>query len=369
MSTSDLFGGWGGSPNPLECPAGHRVIQVYGRSGQSTDQLCVKCSNGATFCAGGQGGSPWYGPQCDYLKNFSVQSGQGVDAVYQPQCQDNNPGARQGGSGGSLHTFSCPTDMVLTGILTRSGAAVDQVQFKCANMCNQPGYLDWKLCQDYCGQNPSACGNVLKDWCIKTGSVLDMCKPYTCTTGDGSNLSKPECKAWCVANPGKCDDGAKAYCTANQSNTDFCGCFNYDKSNPNDDPTIAQTLQLPQCYVGSCAGGATSYKTTNYANPPACPALTICAANLGQAAGGGANMKNITVTQNCGNKSSTSSIDASSTSTSNISKTSTPGLGTTDGGMVVGGKSVSSTTLYAVGAAGIILVSCVIVLSILALAM
>ena len=284
MSLSPTYGGDGGSPYAMECDIGQHVTQVYGRSGDRTDQVCVKCSNGVTKCAGGGGGSPWYGPECRYVTNFRVQSGSSVDGIYETRCEDNTPGGLHGGGGGSLYNFSCPASTVLTGLLGRGGSEVDQVQFKCQNTC--PQNLDWPMCQTYCSQNPDACGDSIKNWCISSGSVLDMCKPYTCTTADGSNLNKAECKSYCVSNPGKCDTGAQAYCKVNPSNTDFCGCYNYDKSNPKNDETVAQMLTLPQCYIGTCAGGATAYKTTNYASSPCNVQLTICEANLGQTAGG-----------------------------------------------------------------------------------
>jgi hypothetical protein len=275
-STSPAWGGGGGSPYTYNCPSGSFIKRFYGGSGNLLDQVCIECSNGQTFCAGGNTGASWTSATCPTgMNNFAVSAGQKVDAIFVPNCGDDLPVDRKGGGGGTFNSWQCPTPMVATGIQGRSGQYVDNVGFRCTNLC---------------------------------------------TDESGSFLSSPKCQDWCRTSDGQCDRAAEAYCKANPTDTKFCGCYNYSKT-PKDPALQNKGIPIsdyPYCFATECATNSSAYKPYNFIHPGTCPSqtITVCSADMNQTAGTAATMKGIKVVQNCSADSKTTSDSKNTTDSS-----------------------------------------------------
>lgn len=222
-------------------------------------------------------------------------------------------------------------------------------------------WLPYNIAQD-CNQYGiplSQCTASNRSDCSKYNNKLRaQCYASSCPTNDGSELGRSECKDYCRNNPGKCDVAVSNYCTKNPGDTDFCGCYNYDKSNPNNNAVVTQMLTMPQCYLQQCAGGVNAYKTAAYVNTTVCPSLTICSADLSQTSGGSSSMKGVTVTQNCGDSGSKGASSSTTTSnqTSNQPSTATQNTALT---------SLTNNTTALYGGIGAIICCCLLMMLVL----
>jgi hypothetical protein len=135
-TTSQSFGGGGGSDYAMDCPSGKIVKNISGRGGWWVDQLNGKCDDGTTLTpAGGQGGGPVNTTDCPTgYTGIDVVYGQYVGKVT-PKCAGtpiSTPiGGGLGSGSGQSGSFDCPSGQVVTGIRGKAGGFVDSVKVTC----------------------------------------------------------------------------------------------------------------------------------------------------------------------------------------------------------------------------------------------
>ncbi len=151
------YGGTGGASGELNCPEGHYISSIYGRSCASVDRLGIRCRiwddvNGSGVILGefgGDGGKEFdelgysygYRPtRITILSHFEVYA---IQVTYSNIPVDNFTSKstvyreewspKHGGDGGYMNQFICPNQGVITGIKYRSAAHLDSIQFKCTS--------------------------------------------------------------------------------------------------------------------------------------------------------------------------------------------------------------------------------------------
>ena len=168
---SPSWGGGGGSPFTIACPAGRWMTGFYGRAGSRIDNIGIICSEprfvaqltpgGYTYAvdfhspvavgaAGGGGGSAFRydcpsgsavmrvqgrsGSRLDQLRvecyGWTVSNTPGVGAVTRTATTGGS--GYQGGGGGGIFDYLCPSNGAVNRIVGRAGSEVDQFSVGCA---------------------------------------------------------------------------------------------------------------------------------------------------------------------------------------------------------------------------------------------
>ncbi|MEZ4407595.1 MAG: hypothetical protein R3A52_14120 [Polyangiales bacterium] len=115
---SPSYGGGGGSPYTIACPAGRWVTGIYGRGGSRVDNIGIICSEPVFEVD--RSTNP-------YTYRVSFRNAAAVGAV--------------GGGGGSPFTYNCPAGSAVMRVQGRSGSRLDQIRVECYGwtVSNRPG--------------------------------------------------------------------------------------------------------------------------------------------------------------------------------------------------------------------------------------
>ncbi|KAJ6647410.1 hypothetical protein Bhyg_02632 [Pseudolycoriella hygida] len=156
-STIGPFGGDDGRSGKIECPQGQYISSFYGRSAIRVDRIGIRCKSQNDIISEGTPHSETGGSGGDIFDDLDlsigarpvsilVRAGKDVDAIQITYanitvptlcvncCQYEEEWApKHGGGGGTMSSFICPEQGVLTGITFKSGKGVDSLQFTCTS--------------------------------------------------------------------------------------------------------------------------------------------------------------------------------------------------------------------------------------------
>ncbi len=117
------FGGTGGSPFGLQCPAGRILVGLAGRSGGRVDRIQPLCAPIV----------------------FEEDASGSPEHVYRVRRGTVSAGGSAGGSGGSAFYDLCPGDRVVVGIGVRHASEIDLVQARCGILSIARVGADWAM--------------------------------------------------------------------------------------------------------------------------------------------------------------------------------------------------------------------------------
>ena len=117
------FGGTGGSPFSLACPAGQVMVGIAGRSGSRVDRIQPLCA----------------------ALSFEVDASGSPEHVYRVRRGTVSAGAVAGGTGGTAFSDLCPGERVVVGIRVRHAAEVDLIQAVCGALTIARGGGGWLM--------------------------------------------------------------------------------------------------------------------------------------------------------------------------------------------------------------------------------
>ena len=127
------FGGSGGTSQVLLCNNNTFVTEIFGKAGQSIDQLGIGCSDGRQrMFVGGTGGNSFSKLSPNGFNKIGVKTNSIVNniKVYPYSGPQQNP---VGGSQGVDNTISCKQNEKIVGFNVRAGNMIDNIQVVCEN--------------------------------------------------------------------------------------------------------------------------------------------------------------------------------------------------------------------------------------------
>ncbi len=122
-------------------------------------------------------------------------------------------------------------------------------------------------------------------------------------------------------NSNTCDIFMDSYCPADMGNP-VCSCY-LNRASILDSPLLMEQYPLakyatqPQCWNGDCL--VKGYKNNGIRTSAACPSITVCTQDINKIGGSNNILKNIIVTQNCGEQATTPTTLPTSNSNNNDS--------------------------------------------------